>query len=376
MRNFAAISNIVFPDDAPVLSDEFIEEINPGRQQLQFISNEPVRRPPSPGPRVAAFSLTASDVEDPNVQDNSMEFAGGHAARVNTYLLERPVPRDQNPTNVPMLATIPYNRLNVDGRLPPNQASGCMNIKNGVPCGAFASACCEDTIHCPDFLLCDACNNESRDRLRPYLENHIHELRGYFCAVCAYAATSPDYWRGVGLRVWGCPAATPGPSSRPPFLDRGGYMGPPLPMSGCACASKLLDRFLCVPHRLQHFVSLLAQIQRMLNWIHRVWGRRICPSCRERPPVSAFNFQGEEGGELLGPTWQCIACHDVVVKPYEAPPEPEGMDMDVNSMEVDWRTPPPHFDLEHMGGLQYESPQAPSPPRFIDPAILFGDSPK
>ncbi|KAI1758737.1 hypothetical protein GGR53DRAFT_210554 [Hypoxylon sp. FL1150] len=361
--------DVVLPANAPQLGN-FPETINPGNQQIQSINYEPAFRPPSPGPRIAAFHLTSSDAQDPEVQDNSAEFPEDHIARVNMSLLVRPVPRELNPTSEPVFPTIPYARLYTDGRLGHGRASGCMNIINGQRCGANATSCCEDTIHCNEFYICDTCNSQSRDQLRPAVEQHINELRAYFCAPCAYAATQPGHFKGIDLRVWGADVASPSPNAHPPFLDRGGFQGEPLPMSGCACASKLLDRYLCPPHRLQHFVNLLARMATMARWVEQVWGRRICPSCRALPPVSAFNFSGDQGGELLPVTWQCIGCHDVVVQPREPPPfQAEPFDENQMDIDVDWDNQPMlGIVSEVMGGVNFQLSQAATPPEYN-----FGD---
>ncbi|KAI1416900.1 hypothetical protein F5Y13DRAFT_153291 [Hypoxylon sp. FL1857] len=310
-----------------------VSQFNPGNAPIRNVTSVPTNRPSSPGPIQAVHSGQAPVANVVQALMNALPE--GHPARPIVQNTVRPVPSHPNPAPIPVLSTIPFTRILNDGRLTARPIMRCFERKEGQEtfCGKPASAVCEDTTHIHSgFPLCDDCELESRDRILGELKNLSTSLRSYACAECCRKfSTEPQRFANSGCRVWGfssdlnstVPIMVRLP--RAPFTTVGGFQGvEPLPVTGCSCASKLIDRRLCSPHRLQHIVNLRQAADALDTHVMQSYGTtKICPSCRVLPSVDAFNFQGPHGNEGGSIVWFCKGCHDVVVAPNQhAPPVP------------------------------------------------------
>lgn len=82
---------------------------------------------------------------------------------------------------------------------------------------------------------------------------------------------------------------------------------------------KLLGRRICRPHRLQYMLNIETMISRMREYCKSVYGRMVCPLCRQRPGIDSYGFQGRDGG--VDPfrstpafhAWACLNCHGYVL---------------------------------------------------------------
>ncbi|KAJ9138900.1 hypothetical protein NKR23_g8283 [Pleurostoma richardsiae] len=196
------------------------------------------------------------------------------------------------------------------------------------PCKARTGQCCVDLLHGPNaWLVCRDCDGDSKQIINqrdyPGIQPHeIMAMRAFWCANCAETQHDRDgVFRYSGQRVWGYHEEPGRPSAALHQGDRtgragekvGGFMGEPLTHSGCACMAKLLHNVLCKGHRLTHAEELVNQAAVMQEWRLKLYGRMVCPLCKEKVGVDAWGFQGANGGEGKTKVWACLVCHEVVV---------------------------------------------------------------
>ncbi|OTB06505.1 hypothetical protein M426DRAFT_20954 [Hypoxylon sp. CI-4A] len=307
--------------------------LNLGNAPLQNVTRDPIYRPPSPGPAQAVLE-TYVGPDSSFAETFTSQLPPDSVFHINQDALVRPLPLFPYHFAAPVLANIPHDRL-IHAADPTLR---CMAVR-GVPpnmthiCNGPTAHVCEDTTHYAQLPVCLQCDYESRQRFRDDLTELAGRMRAFACGRCAATfARRPDLFAHHSTRVWGFApghqgVAVAGPLAKanPPWASYGGFQGAPLPVSGCACASKMLDRVVCTPHRLQHTLRLQEAVEQIDAWIRATWGSlAVCFMCRVNPSVDAFGFQGEQGGQDLGVRmWKCKGCHEIVLSGHD-PLQPVG----------------------------------------------------
>ncbi|KAI1481896.1 hypothetical protein F4774DRAFT_407335 [Daldinia eschscholtzii] len=293
------------------------EQLNPGNWPLYYAASAPFNRPASPGPNFPVFFAKGGE---PVLKDPPEPLPEGHPALIQRDLLVRPIPPHPNPTAHPALAYMHYTRPHPGGRMKNDESMQCTANRDGEPCKRPTNLACEDTRHAEAVPICLDCELRSRERFHKVLVGILMAIRAFACAECieGQALDSATYNR-TGHRVYAtCPdpsgAVPECPSEQLGLSNTGGYTGRHGLMTGCFCATKLLGRVCCSPHRLQYLISIDRSVTALDDWVQQTYGRKsVCPFCRERPGIDAFAFQGPQGGEGKPKVWMCKACHDVVI---------------------------------------------------------------
>ncbi|KAI1083658.1 hypothetical protein F5B20DRAFT_595593 [Whalleya microplaca] len=337
---------IVYPEG---INMAIMETLNPSMEPIRNSTYRPRERPSSPGPINPQYRLYNPNI--PIYDSASLGYNPDHPEFIHQDLLVRPIAPHPNAMPEPVLGTIPFNRILNDAQRTQGPTMACLAVPPnalGTHCGNYTSRVCEDTCHsdagCP---ICDDCEARSRATFLDQIKGVLESLRAYACAQCAGSvAQDPGSYAGTGNRVYGfeqgaveCAA----PNPRLGAATWGGFVGAPLPMSGCGCATKLLGRRVCSPHRLQHLLNLKQAADRMHAWVKGVYGRKVCFFCRERAGADAY---GDNAGPVFGDApppvpkvFACMGCHEIVVAQNEIPgPEafglmPQPPPVDLGSMD-------------------------------------------
>ncbi|KAI0847506.1 hypothetical protein F5Y00DRAFT_271061 [Daldinia vernicosa] len=307
----------------PNLLIQHVSQMNPGNWPLIYITPEPNRRPASPGPNRPVFYDLGTD---PVLIDEPEPRPTKESGIINRELLVRPRPPHPNPTARPVLAYMPFDRMFPGGALTAEKTMECLMHRDGAPCRRPTRLVCEDTRHSAPLPVCLDCEMESRRRFAYGITVQVEQLRAFACAECldGPAVLAATYNR-TGQRVYArgpnangidpaCPSASLGLSNVGGFVGRLGYL------SGCFCITKMLGRVCCTPHRLEYHIHMERNIRAMEEYLQQTYGRTsVCPFCRVRPGIDAYDFTGPKGGEGKNKVWVCKACHDVVYYPAGEP---------------------------------------------------------
>ncbi|KAI0181751.1 hypothetical protein GGR52DRAFT_567969 [Hypoxylon sp. FL1284] len=341
--------------------DQALRSLNPGSDSdyryigpLRHISNVPIERPPSPGPMRPLYWIpwNARD-DDVDVPIRLSRLPTSHPDYVDRTRLGRfPFPEHPNENGQSQLATIPYWRIWDNG----DRFQDAVPCEAETPrgfCGRPTTSACEDTSHYRSIPICDQCEDISVRNFREVFRRLEVEIRQYICYECANSESILGQFVKTGYRVWydvpqplpdeldvttqnadpSIPVNVPGnqqpdepkkpdiPDFSAPSLVQaglagtvGGWMGNALEITGCACATKLLGRRICAPHRLQYLLNMQTAAARMRDYCKAIHGRMVCPLCRTRPGIDSFGFRDIMGGvnaEFHG--WGCLSCHGYVL---------------------------------------------------------------
>ncbi|KAI1078547.1 hypothetical protein F5B20DRAFT_591387 [Whalleya microplaca] len=310
--------------------------LNPGLEeegQVAFIRNitqHPVERPVSPPPARPQYHIPYGTL-DITLHHNDGVYPANHPELIQRDRLVRPLPEHPYPTGRSQLATIPLLRVHDDGKQwDTNQSCYSIRTDYGIiaRCRGATTLGCEDTTHHGDKApLCDKCDTESRDRFAPNIRASFPKsIRAYACHECTkneddlvgiFQNTGHSVWYDFASHPWNATGVEPAVDVSVQGLDGqrvGGWKGKPLEITGCACASKILNRRICSPHRLQYILNIDTAAQRMKDYVIGAFGRMVCFICQQRAGTNAYNFEGLEGGagnELQ--CWTCLGCHHVVI---------------------------------------------------------------
>ncbi|KAI1141945.1 hypothetical protein F5Y05DRAFT_369224 [Hypoxylon sp. FL0543] len=312
----------------PNVDRDTASRLNPGNGMILNTTAVPVHREASPGPwRHVHSTAPPADATpaDEVVESLAGFFVADHPAHPVAERIVRPPPATPE-TDPLVLATIPYVRTYEDGKVQGRNMK-CLELKeDGTVCGKPTSGACEDLRHTePNVAVCDDCDAASRRRFLNEVAGVAAGLRAYTCATCAtYYSEEPQRFVGTGNRIFGgYPVDQPEEPrlalNYSSWMTIGGWQGvDPLPLTGCACATKLLERRLCSPHRLHHLIQLRLEVEKIDQYLMQSYGTTYsCPKCHTRPSVDAFNHRqhlGNEGGKRV---WFCKACHDAVIAPAD-----------------------------------------------------------
>ncbi|XXG97467.1 hypothetical protein Hte_003769 [Hypoxylon texense] len=318
--------------------DQALRNINPGSNEeyrniapLRNVVRIPLDRPPSPGPARPLYWIPWNTRdEDIDLPIRYSRLDPSNPEHVDRRALRRePFAEHPNIDGVSQLATIPHWRIWNNGDM--FAKSYPCEAENQYPgrCGKPTRSACEDTSHFQPVPICDECEERSLREFRELFRRIEIDIRQNICHRCADPDTVLRKFANLGHRIW----YTPGEIRDDPKLPKapedltaetiistglagrvGGWMGDPLEITGCGCALKLLGRRICRPHRLQYILNLQTEVARMREYCRSVYGRMVCPLCREIPGPDSYGFQGIRGGENNSfQGWACLNCHGYVL---------------------------------------------------------------
>ncbi|KAI1853954.1 hypothetical protein JX265_003723 [Neoarthrinium moseri] len=271
--------------EAPEIMD-FLQRLNP-RMTAMYVTPRPVARPGSPGPVFELWSDQAGMVplDHPAMQNN----------RMPVLATER----------LPALATIPLNT-----RLWPDVGLGIGRQHHCDECGAVTEGICESIEHHPrgHIHICGNCDADSRRELLRILEeiDFVQQTRYWLCYPCtAKVNDSPqDHHTHSGTRVFDPVVVTMPGEAAASTITRGGLF-PHLPLTGCSCGTKLLQRRLCTPHRTAAFLDCALRIHRWMKYMAAAGGKP-CPMCLSNP--------SPDGPQGPASAYYCLCCSGLVIK--------------------------------------------------------------
>lgn len=211
----------------------------------------------------------------------------------------------------------------------PGGDEACSETRDDVNCNSLAAldATCQCLLHGDDSPhVCNSCCRLSAQEAQIHLvdSNEVFAMRAHLCADCT-AQVSESVGHVLGRRIvgavniWGdCNDSyyTKTELELDTSLGRIYFRGPAMPLTGCACATKLVAQRLCRRHR-RRFVHLaVGQAARMREWCLQTFGRSVCPGCLvDKPPHEAnSSMSPEQAAAGNGPkAWVCLACGGWVV---------------------------------------------------------------
>ncbi|KAH7160890.1 hypothetical protein EDB81DRAFT_330224 [Dactylonectria macrodidyma] len=180
-----------------------------------------------------------------------------------------------------------------------------------------------------NYLVCKDCVTESvqitvDESLKPLRANEIVKTRAYACDSCALLlADDKQHMKTLGKtgvkQIWGATGPKP-PSPDEAVQEEGtsiAYQGATMPITGCACATKLLDRPLCRFHRLHYAELSMRHAAMMQEWRLCRFSKPVCPAClgdsKLRKVGISADYEGfkDTGGRATA--WACLVCNDWVV---------------------------------------------------------------
>jgi hypothetical protein len=285
-----------------------------GRNTVAFNLTDSSFIPQSPGPTLSLYDPNNNGIDGSDYLGNP-QLVPGDPDRHNPNLLQIPPATHPNPSDTRALSSIPTVSV-FAGTDPIDFVFSCMELipETGQLCQRAANMICEDSRHDTAVPVCDECNTASRARFETMLAEETISMRAYACNQCVDVATDARSFQGRSMKVWGFPPTafnSVGNAFAPQSASRS--MGGPLRLSGCDCATKLLDRRVCTAHRLEHFLDVVRRVREMKRYVIGRWTRNVCPFCLQRPGTDAYGFQGHLGGETRNQAWSCMACLALVV---------------------------------------------------------------
>lgn len=214
---------------------------------------------------------------------------------------------------------------------------------------AALDSTCQCLLHGDDSPhVCNVCCNLSAQKLTDHLiaSTEVSAMRAYLCADCT-AQVSESVGevlrrRIVGaVNIWGdCNDSyyTKTELELETSLGRIYFRGQAMPLTGCACATKLFAQRLCARHRRRFGHLVVGQVAKMREWCLQTFGRNICLGCLiDKPPHEANSSMSPEQAEAgNGPkAWVCLACGGWVVNQEEGGLVPGWQQWDMCQVEMD-----------------------------------------
>ncbi|KAK1965104.1 hypothetical protein LY78DRAFT_658654 [Colletotrichum sublineola] len=166
------------------------------------------------------------------------------------------------------------------------------------PCGATVrnGAHCENFQHQArpqPYTVCDECDMRGKRNLfegpMPLTRGEFLNMRSYACEACVVTEEGTATFGGW----WGGDAPTN-------------------PVTGCLCATKLLNRRLCQHHRYRLAATMMVQSMFVSEWVVTNFGPDKCLFCKERP--SKLTVEGDFSTSLV---YLCLNCQAVVCEQFE-----------------------------------------------------------
>ncbi|KAK8051115.1 hypothetical protein PG993_002500 [Apiospora rasikravindrae] len=327
---------------------------NPYSELCQGVTITPVERAPSPPPTFSIYprnrkALLADTTTEPvlplslipteRIWRNGGRLEAGH----NTAGSDAPL------SGSCAAATSAIHNNSVDGR---STTITTTTEICGRPCQAeddpSHGGICESTEHHPDarVWVCDDHDKLGRHEAARDLRHLATSLRHYACADCCWKIENDhagQFLDGMGWHVFEVPSLIPSSSNNSRNPNRRHLARA---ITRCACASKVADRRLCAPHRLEaimqlhrwhptaydHETASPASLHARKN-LATAWaamdgtaGTPVsllagpnCPLCSRGMPVDYFGFRGPHGREGRTVAWVCRACLGVVTGVWAGP---------------------------------------------------------
>ncbi|KAK8079536.1 hypothetical protein PG997_007354 [Apiospora hydei] len=354
---------------------------NPYNELCQGVTITPVERAPSPPPNFAIYPRSRKDLLADKTTEPVMPLSLIPTERIwrNAGRLE--VGYNTAGSTAPLTgscaaATGITIHNNNDGGGPTTTTKTC-----GRPCHAendnFHGGICESTEHHPGarVWICDYHDKLGRHEAAHDLRHLAESLRHYACADCCWKIEHDEADQFLDGMGWhrspppvGFEIMPPSSSSHNNNNSNNNPNSRHLARSitRCACASKVADRRLCAPHRLEAVAqlhrwhpsvyalettssaSLHARKNLAAAWasasatpldenesedsssstaspdarIQPVAAVKVgasCPLCKHGVPVDHFGFRGRRGREGCTVAWVCRACLGVVTGVWASP---------------------------------------------------------
>lgn len=169
--------------------------------------------------------------------------------------------------------------------------------------------------------VCDECAMRSKKLLflptnNPVLTEDIISLRAYLCAECNEELRQDPFalvnLRRMGVNtVFGQFVNKQVGNCRLPLPEGTNisFRKDILPLTGCACGTKMFQHRQCKAHRIRNAETTFRQAYLMRDWIVNRYGGMVCPACITFKPLDRVARTNRDAVPLgYYPSWVCLAC--------------------------------------------------------------------
>jgi hypothetical protein len=255
----------------------------------------PIARAPSPGPPCLIFTNPGS-VPD----DHPRLISGVPLANIPLEPITPVVEDQEGPT-----FNCPETTLNT----------------NTFVCWEPTRLVCEHTAHHPanPVPICYAHDTASRRRIEDLFRSHLiaQNMRRFACEECcaAFSQNPTVALGGLGYRVYdGLGRTDFDPTTVNGNGEICGGLYKALPVTGCSCATKLIDRILCSAHRFEGFLALWDRIQAITQFAARTRVLNACFACGKKESIIVGPVPALCKGAIGQPkAYICAVCEGVVI---------------------------------------------------------------
>ncbi|KAK5998659.1 hypothetical protein PT974_01041 [Cladobotryum mycophilum] len=209
--------------------------------------------------------------------------------------------------------------------------TGGRKVHCGAPISADSVCQCRD--HSKSRGVCDLCNRISREHLVAedglgISTKDILSLRAYLCTDCSHKVSadmgSISQFKKTGINVVRGQTVRQPQISGPVKLPNGiiDFKGNALPITGCACGTKLFEQRMCRNHRKDFARRILDRAKEMRAWRLQRFGRHACPGCLINKSAIESNLCADEAGRLNSnghKAWACLVCSELVIHQETSP---------------------------------------------------------
>lgn len=267
-----------------------------------FNVSETTQGPPDVGPKVSLYALNTSSMWEYGTPSNDdVEQKGSHP---------RPLPPPHpNPSAMPALTRLPVP-ITIDPSLL-NRTLPCGEHSNKELCLRPTPHVCSDLTHNMPLPVCQVHNHYSRQIFEKEITDLAVSMRAYACSSCSASIQNPAHYDRRRLNVWGLATNAFDQQDRGP--DRSTSRGAPLFLTGCFCATKLLNQTICAPHRIEHFLDMRYKSLTMRSYVQEKYGAMVCPFCTSRPGADAAGFVDGQGVVDERVAYSCLSCLGIVI---------------------------------------------------------------
>ncbi|KAI0447014.1 hypothetical protein F4803DRAFT_500709 [Xylaria telfairii] len=270
-------------------------------QLIESLSDIMRAGPPSPGPTFTFFNIDglANLVDRVNLPLHDPR----HISQA------RPHP---NPRATPVLHTV-QSVSNTPLLAEPANCSERNTWIARAKCDVRTHEHCEDLSHGGFAVpVCGACNSATRQVIGRALSTIARSLRAYACSNCA-AQSVPGSFRDKRFKIWGFQEQAYALDDPPQDVGTASIsLGRPQPITGCVCARKMIERVICTPHRVSHFLEMRDKANDMRNFVLATFGRMICPFCLDAVGADSYNFEDAQGNPNPKIVYTCMSCWGIV----------------------------------------------------------------
>lgn len=262
---------------------------------ISSVTEHPIARPPSPGPSWFIYT-------------NQRVALADHPRSVGGVPL----------ANIPLQPIPPAAGGQAVGPLP------CPEVTpntHGFVCEALTQRVCEHTSHHPavPVVICEPHDIASRWRIQDIFKSYdiAQKMRRFACEACCqmYDVNASQVLAGQGWRVYdGRERTDYDPTAMNNNQEVCGGLYKPMPITGCSCATKLIDRALCSAHRFEGLVTLWERRDAIEQFAARTGVPNVCFSCGQRESINVGPAPNLCKGAIGKPkAWMCAVCEGVVI---------------------------------------------------------------